>query len=98
MVRLKIALEKKSVQQLPNLSPSLLILAGRNAKKLEFTTNAIAKVNPQAATKTLNLNLQCPLADKEAANIVHSQDGVPHIDVFCHNAAIMGPAYGNIMD
>ncbi|GFP60631.1 oxidoreductase calI [Trichoderma asperellum] len=78
--------------------PKLLILAGRNAEKLEFTTNAIAKVNPNVATKTLNLNLESLSEVKEAADIINSWDDVPYIDVFCHNAAIMGTAYGTTMD
>ncbi|PNP39190.1 hypothetical protein TGAMA5MH_08867 [Trichoderma gamsii] len=78
--------------------PKLLILAGRNAEKLQFIISAIAKANPKVATKSLNLDLESVAEVKKAAAIVNSWDDVPHIDVFCHHAAIMGTPYGTTVD
>jgi NAD(P)-dependent dehydrogenase (short-subunit alcohol dehydrogenase family) len=78
--------------------PKLLILAGRNTDKLKNMADAIAKVNSKVVTKTLELNLESLSAVKQSAETVNSWADVPHIDVFCHNAAIMGTAHGTTTD
>lgn len=78
--------------------PKLLIVAGRNVEKLQFIISAIAKANPKVATKSLNLDLESVAEVKKAAATINSWDDVPHIDVFCHHAAIMGTPYGTTVD
>lgn len=78
--------------------PKILILAGRSADKVKYMSDAISKIDSKIATKFLELNLESLSAVKKAAETVNSWDDVPYIDVFCHNAAIMGTTHGVTTD
>ncbi|KAL6832195.1 hypothetical protein V8C40DRAFT_285607 [Trichoderma camerunense] len=78
--------------------PKILILAGRSADKVKYMSDAIAKIDSKIATKFLELSLESLSAVKKAAETVNSWDDVPYIDVFCHNAAIMGTTHGVTTD
>ncbi|KKP00041.1 oxidoreductase [Trichoderma harzianum] len=78
--------------------PKILILAGRSADKVKFMSDTIAKIDSKIATKFLELNLESLSAVKKAAETVNHWDDVPYIDVFCHNAAIMGTIHGVTTD
>ncbi|KAH7133370.1 hypothetical protein B0J13DRAFT_587634 [Dactylonectria estremocensis] len=74
-------------------SPALLILAGRNATKLQQTADAITAAHPNAQTRNLVVDL-CLLASvRKAAAEVNAWADVPSIDVVVNNAGVMGVDY-----
>ncbi|KAI6597110.1 hypothetical protein MCOR06_002204 [Pyricularia oryzae] len=74
-------------------SPALLILAGRNAAKVEETTKAIRAAAPHVPVRFLNLDLADRESVRKAAGEVLSWQDVPGIDVLVNNACIIGSEY-----
>lgn len=74
-------------------SPALLILAGRNAAKVEETTKAIRAAAPHVPVRFLNLDLADRESVRKAAEEVLSWQDVPGIDVLVNNACIIGSEY-----
>lgn len=81
------------MESLARYSPSLLILAGRSATKLEATASKIHSLNPSVKTRQLLLDLTSLASVRRAAAEVNSWTDVPYIDVLCNNAGIMGGPY-----
>lgn len=80
------------VRAIAKASPALLILAGRDAAKLEQTAKSIHAENPdvKVATRTLELNLASLAQVRRAAEkVLHEWTDVRHIDVVVNNAGIM---------
>jgi len=78
--------------------PSTLILAGRNAAKVQATTDAITKANPGVKIRTLQLDLSSLDAVRAAAAEVSSWNDVPVIDVLVNNAGIMAVDFALTVD
>lgn len=74
-------------------SPALLILAGRNAAKVEETTKAIRAAAPHVPVRFLNLDLADRESVRKAAGEVLSWQDVPGIDVLVNNACLIGSEY-----
>ncbi|KAF7551512.1 hypothetical protein G7Z17_g4949 [Cylindrodendrum hubeiense] len=70
-------------------SPALLILAGRNAAKLQQTADAIAAAHPGARTRNLVVDLSSLASVRKAAGEVNSWADVPRVDVVVNNAGVM---------
>lgn len=81
------------VEGIAKANPSLLILAGRSASKVEATAKAIAELNPNVKTKTLIVDLGSMKSVRNAAQEVNSWADVPKIDVLVNNAAIMATEF-----
>ncbi|KAF5559062.1 oxidoreductase [Fusarium napiforme] len=79
-------------------SPSLLILAGRNASKLQEMSEAIAKTNPSVKTRSLVVDLGSLASVRMAAEEVNSWSDVPSIDVVVNNAGVMAIPYTKSVD
>lgn len=86
------------VNAVASAEPGLLILAGRNAVKVQQTADSLAKAHPGVKTRTLRLDLASLAAVREAAAEVNSWDDVPAIDVLVNNAAIMAVGYSVTRD
>jgi NAD(P)-dependent dehydrogenase (short-subunit alcohol dehydrogenase family) len=74
--------------------PAMLILAGRNDKKVQQTADTITKAYGSVKVRTLNLDLQSLEKVRSAAEEVNGWVDVPHIDVLVNNAGIMAVDYG----
>jgi NAD(P)-dependent dehydrogenase (short-subunit alcohol dehydrogenase family) len=70
-------------------SPELLILAGRNASKLEELSETITKAYPDVKTRPLVVDLSSLASVRKAAEEVNSWSDVPSIDVVVNNAGVM---------
>ncbi|KLP01934.1 related to oxidoreductase [Fusarium fujikuroi] len=79
-------------------SPSLLILAGRNASKLQEMSEAITKANPSVKTRSLVVDLGSLASVRKAAEEVNSWNDVPSIDVVVNNAGVMAIPYTKSVD
>ncbi|EXA54419.1 oxidoreductase [Fusarium oxysporum f. sp. raphani 54005] len=79
-------------------SPSLLILAGRNASKLQEMSKAITKTNPSVKTRSLVVDLGSLASVRKAAEEVNSWSDVPSIDVVVNNAGVMAIPYTKSVD
>ncbi|EGU85572.1 hypothetical protein FOXB_03914 [Fusarium oxysporum f. sp. conglutinans Fo5176] len=79
-------------------SPSLLILAGRNASKLQEMSEAITKTNPSVKTRSLVVDLGSLASVRKAAEEVNSWSDVPSIDVVVNNAGVMAIPYTKSVD
>ncbi|KAG4295063.1 oxidoreductase [Fusarium proliferatum] len=79
-------------------SPSLLILAGRNASKLQEMSEAITKVNPSVKIRSLVVDLGSLASVQKAAEEVNSWNDVPSIDVVVNNAGVMAIPYTTSVD
>ncbi|KAI1012603.1 hypothetical protein LB504_008329 [Fusarium proliferatum] len=79
-------------------SPSLLILAGRNASKLQEMSEAITKANPSVKTRSLVVDLGSLASVRKAAEEVNSWSDVPSIDVVVNNAGVMAIPYTKSVD
>ncbi|KAJ6438374.1 short-chain dehydrogenase [Purpureocillium lavendulum] len=77
------------VQALASASPSLIILAGRNASKLSETAATVTDAHPSARVRTLQLDLSCLDAVRRSAEEVLSWHDVPAVDVLVNNAGVM---------
>ncbi|ORY03482.1 retinol dehydrogenase 13 [Clohesyomyces aquaticus] len=88
------------VKAIASAQPSLLILAGRNTKKVQETADAILAENPGSPIKvhTLELDLSSLSAVRTAADTVNGWDDVPKIDVLVNNAGIMAVDYSVSLD
>ena len=86
------------METLAKHNPSLLILAGRSPAKLEATASKIHSLNPSVPTRQLSLDLTSLASVRRAAAEVNSWTDVPHIDVLCNNAGIMGGPYQKTED
>lgn len=78
--------------------PSLLILAGRDSKKVAQTAADVAAINPNVKTRDLLVDLESLQNVREAAAMVNSWTDVPAIDVVMNNAALMAVEYGKSVD
>lgn len=74
--------------------PKMLILASRNADKLNATRAKLLNETPNVTLKTLVLDLESIAKAEEAAETVMHWDDVPHIDIVVNNAGIMAVDYG----
>ncbi|KAF4496097.1 oxidoreductase [Fusarium agapanthi] len=79
-------------------SPSFLILAGRNASKLQEMSEAITKTNPSVKTRSLVVDLGSLASVRKAAEEVNSWSDVPSIDVVVNNAGVMAIPYTKSVD
>ncbi|RKL25022.1 hypothetical protein BFJ72_g14157 [Fusarium proliferatum] len=79
-------------------SPSLLILAGRNASKLQEMSEAITKANPSVKIRSLVVDLGSLASVQKAAEEVNSWNDVPSIDVVVNNAGVMAIPYTKSVD
>ncbi|EWG50467.1 oxidoreductase [Fusarium verticillioides 7600] len=79
-------------------SPSLLILAGRNASKLQEMSEAITKTNPSIKTRSLVVDLGSLASVRKAAEEVNGWSDVPSIDVVVNNAGVMAIPYTKSVD
>ncbi|KAG4266367.1 oxidoreductase [Fusarium proliferatum] len=79
-------------------SPSLLILAGRNASKLQEMSEAITKANPSVKIRSLVVDLGSLASVRKAAEEVNSWNDVPSIDVVVNNAGVMAIPYTKSVD
>lgn len=79
-------------------SPSLLILAGRNASKLQEMSEAITKANPSVKTRSLVVDLGSLASVRKAAEEVNSWNDVPSIDIVVNNAGVMAIPYTKSVD
>lgn len=79
-------------------SPYLLILAGRNASKLQEMSEAVTKANPSVKTRSLIVDLGSLASVRKAAEEVNSWNDVPSIDVVVNNAGVMAIPYTKSVD
>ncbi|KAF4944669.1 hypothetical protein FGADI_12526 [Fusarium gaditjirri] len=79
-------------------SPTLLILAGRNATKLQEMSEAITKANPSVKTRSLVVDLGSLASVRQAAEEVNSWSDVSSIDVVVNNAGVMAIPYTKSVD
>ncbi|KAF5013098.1 hypothetical protein FDECE_868 [Fusarium decemcellulare] len=79
-------------------SPKLLILAGRNASKLEELSQTIASAYPEVKTRKLVVDLSSLDSVRKAAQEVNSWEDVSNIDVVVNNAGIMAIPYSATAD
>ena len=86
------------VEHIAVAHPKLIILAGRNPTKMQATSDAVTKANPDVRTRTLQLDLESINQIKEAGATVNGWADVPHIDVLVNNAGIMACPYGKTED
>ncbi|KAH7320856.1 hypothetical protein B0I35DRAFT_450512 [Stachybotrys elegans] len=86
------------VTALATQKPSTLILAGRNAAKLQQTADAIAKVNADVKVKTLIFDMLSFADVRRAAAEVMAWEDVPAIDVLVNNAGVMAVPYALTVD
>ena len=75
--------------------PSVLILAGRNATKVQETAQDLVAENPGLSVKVraLELDLSSFATVRAAAEKVNEWTDVPHIDLLVNNAGIMAVDY-----
>lgn len=78
--------------------PKLLILAGRNPTKIQATSDAVVKANPNVQTRTLQLDLESIEQIRKAGATVNGWADVPHIDLLVNNAGIMACPYAKTED
>lgn len=69
--------------------PALLILAGRDNKKLQRAANAITTTHSQAQVRLLQLDLGSLATVRKSAAEINSWNDVPHIDVLVNSGGIM---------
>ncbi|KAH7153071.1 hypothetical protein EDB81DRAFT_931445 [Dactylonectria macrodidyma] len=74
-------------------SPALLILAGRNAAKLQQAADTIAAAHPKAQTRNLVVDLCSLDSVRKAAAELNSWADVPSVDVVVNNAGVMAIDY-----
>ncbi|GKU00738.1 unnamed protein product [Fusarium langsethiae] len=86
------------IQETASKSPELLILAGRNASKLQELAEAVAKDHPNVKTRNLVVDLSSLVSVRKAAEEVNSWEDVPSIDVLVNNAGIMAVPYSKTVD
>jgi NAD(P)-dependent dehydrogenase (short-subunit alcohol dehydrogenase family) len=79
-------------------SPLLLILAGRNASKLQEMSETITKTNPSVKTRSLVVDLGSLASVRKAAEEVNGWSDVPSIDVVVNNAGVMAIPYTKSVD
>ncbi|KAF9769914.1 hypothetical protein IL306_012594 [Fusarium sp. DS 682] len=79
-------------------SPELLILAGRNASKLQEMSEAITKAHPAVKTRSLVVDLGSLASVRKAAEEVNGWSDVPSIDVVVNNAGVMAIPYTKSSD
>ncbi|KAF4344915.1 oxidoreductase [Fusarium beomiforme] len=79
-------------------SPELLILAGRNASKLQDMSETITKANPAVKTRSLVVDLGSLASVRKAAEEVNGWSDVPSIDVVVNNAGVMAIPYTKSAD
>lgn len=70
-------------------SPELLILAGRNASKLQELSETITKAYPDVKTRSLVVDLSSLASVRKAAEEVNGWSDVPSINVVVNNAGVM---------
>lgn len=81
------------VESIAKGQPALLILAGRNAEKLQKTADKITAANANVKTRSLTLDLNSLAAVRQSARAVTTWTDVPHIDVVLNSAGLMGSPY-----
>ena len=84
------------VQAIAAAKPKLLVLAGRNAQKVQETVQAIAAQSPHVPIRVLELNLGSLKHVRDAADAVNAWE--EPIDVLVNNAGIMAADYGTTPD
>lgn len=81
------------VESIAKAQPSLLVLAGRSAEKLQKTADKITASHPNVKTRALKLDLNSLAAVRQSAETVISWTDVPHIDVLVNSAGLMANPY-----
>ncbi|KAK2756168.1 hypothetical protein FQN54_005576 [Arachnomyces sp. PD_36] len=84
------------VQTIAAHSPKLLILAGRDASKIDQTVSEIKSINPHVSTRSLILDLSSQAQIREAAAEVNGYE--ENIDVLVNNAGVMACPYSSTVD
>ncbi|KAM5343109.1 hypothetical protein ACJ41O_014075 [Fusarium nematophilum] len=79
-------------------SPALLILAGRNAPKLDEISDAIQSAHPNVKTRKLVVDLSSMDSVRNAAREVNGWADVPKIDVVVNNAGLMAIPFALTVD
>ncbi|KFZ23638.1 hypothetical protein V502_01881 [Pseudogymnoascus sp. VKM F-4520 (FW-2644)] len=77
------------VQTLAKAKPACLILAARNAEKLQKTAGEIATAHPNVQIRTVEVDLGSLKSARNAAAQVNAWDDILAIDVLVNNAGIM---------
>lgn len=77
------------VQTLAKAKPACLILAARNAEKLQNTAGEIATAHPDVQIRTVQVDLGSLKSARDAAAQVNAWDDILAIDVLVNNAGIM---------
>ncbi|KAK3689316.1 putative short-chain dehydrogenase [Podospora appendiculata] len=86
------------VKSIAAAKPSLLILAGRNAAKIQETADAITAANPDIKVRLLELDLGSLAEVRKSAALVNSWDDVPVIDALANNSGIMATEFALTVD
>lgn len=81
------------VETIAGAHPAMLILAGRDTKKLQTTADAIVAAHPQTRVRLLQFNLDSLADVRKSAAEVTSWSDVPSIDVLVNNAGIMATEF-----
>ncbi|KAJ5499201.1 Short-chain dehydrogenase/reductase SDR [Penicillium expansum] len=81
------------VQSIAKAKPAWLILAARNADKLQQIANDITTAYPDVKVRKVNVDLGSLKSVRDAAAQVNSWDDIPVIDVMVNNAGIMAVDY-----
>lgn len=84
------------VQTIAVHGPKLLILAGRDASKIDQTASEIKSINPSVSTRSLILDLGSQAQIREAAAEINGY--AENIDVLVNNAGVMAVPYGTTAD
>ena len=86
------------MESIASAHPALLILAGRDIRKLQGTADTIVTAQPQTRVRLLQLELDSIAAVRKAAAEVTLWDDVPSIDVLVNNAGIMATNFALTAD
>lgn len=86
------------LQTIAEAKPALLILAGRDALKLQATADEITEKYPRQNYKLLRLDLSSLAAVRVAAQEVLTWSDVPTVDVLVNNAGIMAVPFSLSVD
>jgi Short-chain alcohol dehydrogenase of unknown specificity len=81
------------VQSIAKAKPGWLILAARNADKLQQIANDIMTAYPDIKVRKVEIDLGSLKSVRDAAAQVNSWDDIPVIDVMVNNAGVMAVDY-----
>ena len=81
------------VQAIAAAKPANIVLAGRNAMKLQQCEQEITAKNPEVHVRTVQVDFSSLKNTRDAASQVNNWDDIPVIDVLVNNAGIMAVDY-----